>query len=82
VELLVRAERLELSVEPLGLPNCFKARIEHVIHLGMDLKRVIRLGSQRIVSSEKNGPTACQLEAGADIFVGWTAHESLIVPAS
>jgi ABC-type Fe3+/spermidine/putrescine transport system ATPase subunit len=82
VEAIVRVERLHLATQPLDLPNSFPGRVEHVMHLGSDLRHIIRLGEHRIIAVDKARGDRTALAEGTDIHVGWAARETLIVPAS
>ena len=79
VEVVVRTERISLGSEPMTLDNCFRARLAHVIYLGGDIRYLLQLGEHRIVSVEKNRGDHISFQEGTDIFVGWSARDSLLV---
>ena len=81
VEVIVRVERIQLSQEPINSPNSFPALLEHVMHLGMDLRYVIRLGDHRLVAMDKNRMQQSSPVSGSKIYIGWLPRETLIVPA-
>ena len=79
VEVVVRTERISLGSEPMTLDNCFRARLAHVIYLGGDIRYLLQLGEQRIVSVKKNRGDHISFQEDTDIFVGWSARDSLLV---
>lgn len=79
VEVVVRTERISLGPEPMTLDNCYRARLAHVIYLGGNIRYLLQLDQHRIVSVEKNLGDRGYLQEGSDIFVGWSARDSLLV---
>jgi spermidine/putrescine ABC transporter ATP-binding subunit len=80
VEVIVRAERLQLAERPAGLANSFPAMLEHVLYLGGDIRYLVRLGGHRLVGVEKNRGDGKVLKAGQPVHVEWSAGESLVAP--
>jgi ABC-type Fe3+/spermidine/putrescine transport system ATPase subunit len=80
VQVIVRVEHVQIFSEPPTLPNRFQARLEHVMHLGMNLRYVFRLASYRLVSVDKNRFDRALHSAGNDLYVGWGERETLILP--
>jgi spermidine/putrescine ABC transporter ATP-binding subunit len=78
VEVIVRAERLQLAERPAGLANSFPATLEHVLYLGGDIRYLVRLGGHRLVGVEKNRGDGTLLKAGQPVHVEWAARESLV----
>ena len=80
VEVIVRAERLQLGEQPSGLANSFPAAVEHVLYLGGDIRYLVRLGEHRLIAVEKNRGDGKVWKAGQAIHVEWPARESLVAP--
>ena len=79
VEVIVRTERVSLGPEPMTLDNCYRARLVHAIYLGGNIRYLLQLGEHRIVSVEKNRGDRSAFQEGTDVFVGWSARDSLLV---
>ncbi len=80
VEVIVRAERLQLVEQPAGLANSFPASVEHVLYLGGDIRYLVRLGAHRLIAVEKNRGDGKVWKAGQAVHVEWPARESLVAP--
>jgi ABC-type Fe3+/spermidine/putrescine transport system ATPase subunit len=80
VEVIVRAERLHIARVALELPNCFTAELEHVLHLGMDLRYIMRVGEHRLVAVIKNRGDGDVPHSQTAVYVGWTARDALVLP--
>ena len=79
VEVIVRTERILLSPEPMELDNCFQGRLSHVIYLGGNIRYQLRLGEHRIISVERNRGDHSVLRKDSDVYIGWSARDSLLV---
>jgi spermidine/putrescine ABC transporter ATP-binding subunit len=78
VEIIVRAERLHLSPSPTDHVNCFPIRLEHVLYLGSDIRYVVRLDDYRLVTVEKNRGDSKVPAIGNQLYLGWSARDSLV----
>lgn len=79
VEVIVRTERITLSLEPIMVDNCFQGWLSHVIYLGGNIRYQFQLGEHRVISVEKNTGDHIALRADSDVYVGWSARDSLLV---
>ena len=79
VEVVLRTEAISLSSESLPLDNCFRARLSHVIYLGGHTRYQVEIGGHRVILIETNRGDQSGLQEGSDVYVGWSARDSLLV---
>ncbi len=80
VEVIVRAERVDLTPSASTNGNSFAVRVEHVMHLGGSIRYVLQLGEHRITSIERSYRGGELPSPGDTRFVEWTEAEPFLAP--
>jgi putative spermidine/putrescine transport system ATP-binding protein len=79
----VRAERILASAEPIAADNTLSGVLKHAIYIGNGLRLIVDTNLQRIVVqiAQPQGP-ARKLSEGGTVHLGWSAADTIIMPAA
>lgn len=82
VEVLVRAERVQLSLKRPLDSNVLEVEVENVIYLGNNIRYLLRLGRQTFAAVDQNRGNANLFQKGQRLFAQWSARDTRAFPTA
>ncbi|MBI2846440.1 MAG: ABC transporter ATP-binding protein [Chloroflexi bacterium] len=78
VQVMIRPERMRLSLQATASDNSFPVKVEKIAYLGMVIRYYITIGGVRCVVFVANRGDRLNIATGADVHVEWDNEHSLI----
>ena len=82
VEVLVRAERVQLSLKRPSGSNVLEVEVQNVIYLGNSVRYLLQLGSQAFAAIDQNRGNATLFRKGQKLFAQWSAKDTRAFPVA
>lgn len=80
IEVLVRAERVRLSLTKPAESNVLEVEVENVIYLGNSIRYLLTLRSQKFAAVDQNRGTSDLFQKGQKLFVVWSVRDTRAFP--